>query len=75
MEFPVYKMPRWKNVGLTIVEKVKAFVFEAGKVIVAISIILWVLASYGPGNAMENAEQNCTNKKHRKQNLTDSRNR
>jgi len=57
MEFPVYKMPRWKNVGITIIEKVKAFVFEAGKIIVAISIILWVLASYGPGNAMQNAEQ------------------
>ncbi|MDQ3290071.1 MAG: ferrous iron transporter B, partial [Bacteroidota bacterium] len=57
MEFPVYKMPRWKNVGLTIVEKVKAFVFEAGKVIIAISIILWVLASYGPGNRIAQAEQ------------------
>ncbi|MER2999421.1 ferrous iron transport protein B [Pontibacter populi] len=57
MEFPVYKMPRWNNVGLTIVEKVKAFIFEAGKVIVAISIILWVLASYGPGNSFEAAEQ------------------
>ncbi|GEO03031.1 ferrous iron transport protein B [Adhaeribacter aerolatus] len=56
MEFPVYKMPRWKNVGLTIIEKVKAFVFEAGKVIVAISVILWVMASYGPGNAFEAAE-------------------
>jgi ferrous iron transport protein B len=57
MEFPVYKMPRWKNVGITIVEKVKAFVFEAGKVIIAISIILWVMASYGPGQALEQAEQ------------------
>lgn len=57
MEFPTYKMPRWKNVGLTIVEKVKAFVFEAGKIIVAISIILWVLASYGPGDGFERAEQ------------------
>lgn len=57
MEFPVYKMPRWKNVGLTIIEKSKTFVLEAGKVIVAISIILWVLASYGPGNNFEVAEQ------------------
>ncbi len=57
MEFPVYKMPRWKNVGLTIVEKSKTFVLEAGKVIVAISIILWVLASYGPGDNFEIAEQ------------------
>lgn len=57
MEFPVYRWPRWKNVGLTILEKVKAFVFQAGKVIVAISVILWVLASYGPGNALGQAEQ------------------
>jgi ferrous iron transport protein B len=57
MEFPVYRMPRWKNVGLTIVEKVKVFVWEAGKVIMAISIILWVLASYGPGEGMEQAEE------------------
>ncbi|WP_086594323.1 ferrous iron transport protein B [Hymenobacter crusticola] len=56
MEFPVYRWPRWKNVGITIIEKVKTFVFQAGKVIVAISVILWVLASYGPGNALEQAE-------------------
>ncbi|RZL15668.1 MAG: ferrous iron transport protein B, partial [Hymenobacter sp.] len=55
MEFPVYRWPRWKNVGLTIVEKVKAFVWQAGKVIVAISVLLWVLASYGPGNRQEEA--------------------
>ncbi len=56
MEFPTYKMPRWKNVGITLVEKVKAFVFEAGKVILAISVVLWVLASYGPSNKMAIAE-------------------
>jgi ferrous iron transport protein B len=56
MEFPVYRWPRWKNVGLTIVEKVKAFIFQAGKVIVAISVLLWVLASYGPGNRQDKAE-------------------
>lgn len=56
MELPTYKMPRWNHVGLTIVEKVRAFVWEAGKIIVAISIVLWVLSSYGPGNQMEEAE-------------------
>ncbi|MBC6610214.1 ferrous iron transport protein B [Hymenobacter sp. BT507] len=56
MEFPVYRWPRWKNVGITIVEKVKTFVFQAGKVIVAISVILWVLASYGPGDQLAQAE-------------------
>lgn len=48
MELPVYHMPRWNNVLLTMYEKVKTFVLEAGKIIIAISIILWVLASYGP---------------------------
>ena len=58
MEFPPYKVPRWKNVGITIVEKVKTFVLEAGKVIIAISIILWVLATYGPSASMKAAQEN-----------------
>jgi ferrous iron transport protein B len=53
MELPVYRMPRWNNVGITMYESVKTFVTEAGKVIVAVSIILWVLASYGPSNKFE----------------------
>ncbi|MBX2913881.1 MAG: ferrous iron transport protein B [Cyclobacteriaceae bacterium] len=57
MEMPTYRKPKWSNVGYTIIEKTKSFVFEAGKVILAISIVLWVLASYGPGQAMQNAEQ------------------
>lgn len=52
MELPVYRMPRWSNVLMTMYEKVKTFVIEAGKVIVAISIILWVMASYGPPKRM-----------------------
>jgi len=55
MELPTYRIPKWSNVGYTILEKTKAFVFEAGKVIMAISVILWVLASYGPGDAVKNA--------------------
>lgn len=58
MELPTYRVPRWPNVGYTIVEKTKAFVFEAGKVIMAISIVLWVLASYGPGDRIEHAREN-----------------
>jgi len=50
MELPVYRMPRWSNVLFTMYEKSKTFVFEAGKVIIAISIILWVMASYGPSD-------------------------
>lgn len=48
MELPAYRWPKWSNVGFTLVEKTKAFVFEAGKIILAISIVLWVLASYSP---------------------------
>ncbi|MBB3698398.1 ferrous iron transport protein B [Flammeovirga yaeyamensis] len=56
MELPSYKMPHWKNVGLTVTEKVKTFIIEAGKVIMMVSIVLWALASYGPGDSIENAE-------------------
>lgn len=57
MELPVYRMPRWKNVLFTMYEKSKTFVFEAGKVIIAISVILWVMAAYGPGDRFENIEK------------------
>ena len=55
IELPNYKPPIWKNVLLTVKEKVTSFVVEAGKIIVLISIILWFLASYGPGNSMAEA--------------------
>ncbi|MBS1682273.1 MAG: ferrous iron transport protein B [Bacteroidetes bacterium] len=57
MEMPTYKMPKWSNVGYQIIEKTKAFVFEAGKIILAISIVLYVLASYGPADVMSAADQ------------------
>ena len=50
IEMPNYKLPLFKNVGITVIEKTKSFVLGAGKIILAISIILWVLASYGPGD-------------------------
>src|SRR5690606_13092840 len=56
IEMPNYKLPMAKNVALNVVEKTKAFVLGAGKIIMAISIILWVLASYGPGEEFNNAE-------------------
>src|SRR5690554_604786 len=57
MELPVYRSPRWKNIFLIMYDKVKTFVFEVGKIIVAISIVLWVSASYGPADRMERIEQ------------------
>lgn len=55
LELPQYKMPRWKNVLITLWEKVRLFIWEAGKVIMAISVILWVLASYGPPQRIKTA--------------------
>jgi ferrous iron transport protein B len=52
LELPVYRGARWKNVFYTMVEKAKVFVFEAGKVIMVISLLLWVLSSYGPKQKM-----------------------
>lgn len=57
LQLPPYRLPVWRNVWLTIWEKVTAFITEAGKIIMIISIILWVLASYGPPVAMEEAEK------------------
>lgn len=54
MELPVYRMPRWNNVLHTMYDRAKTFVIQAGKVIIAVSVILWVLASFGPGNKMDN---------------------
>jgi ferrous iron transport protein B len=52
LELPVYRGPRWKNVIVTMVQKAKIFVFDAGKVIMVISLILWGLSTYGPPKKM-----------------------
>jgi ferrous iron transport protein B len=57
MELPVYRMPRWNNVLLTMFDRAKTFVLEAGKVIIAVSVILWVLSSYGPGDTFKQIEK------------------
>ncbi len=57
MEMPTYKVPDWKTVGLTIFEKVKVFLIDAGKIIVAISIVLWGLSSYGPSDKFQKIEE------------------
>ena len=54
LELPMYRAPRWKNVGITMLEKAKIFVTDAGKVIMIISLLLWFLSSYGPGDQIAN---------------------
>jgi ferrous iron transport protein B len=50
LELPVYRSPRWKNIGITMIEKAKIFVTDAGRVIILISLLLWFLSSYGPAS-------------------------
>lgn len=52
LELPVYRAPRWKNVLITMINKAKIFVVDAGRVIMVISLILWALSSYGPPKKM-----------------------
>ena len=61
MEMPSYKIPDYKTVIYTIIEKVKVFLFDAGKIIIAISIVLWVLSSYAPSGAFDRIEQEYAN--------------
>lgn len=53
MELPVYRAPRWKNVGITMIEKGKIFIRDVGKVIIVLSLILWALATFGPPKQMK----------------------
>lgn len=55
LELPEYRPPVWRNVATTVWQKVRAFIVEAGKVIFVISLVLWILATYGPPGAMEEA--------------------
>jgi ferrous iron transport protein B len=57
VEMPNYKLPLFKNVAINVIEKTKSFVFGAGKIILAISIILWFLGSHGPKSTFGNAEK------------------
>lgn len=57
IEMPNYKLPLFKNVAINVIEKTKSFVFGAGKIILAISVILWFLGSHGPNSTFKNAEK------------------
>jgi len=57
LELPTYRSPRWGNVFQTMINKAKIFVFDAGKVIMIISLVLWALSSFGPGDRMKKVAQ------------------
>jgi len=57
LELPLYKQPRWNNILVTMFDKAKVFVFDAGKVIMIISLLLWGLSSFGPGEKRDEINQ------------------
>ena len=57
LELPIYRGPRWNNVVVTMINKARIFVVDAGKVIMVISLILWALSSFGPSRRAEVAAQ------------------
>ena len=60
LELPMYRAPRWKNIGMTMIQKAGIFVRDAGKVIIVISLLLWFLSSYGPSERMQKVEASHT---------------
>ena len=57
LELPVYRSPRWKNMAVTMVQKARIFVLDAGRVIMVISLLLWALSSFGPTRKMKAVEE------------------
>lgn len=57
LELPAYRSPRWSNILPTMISKARIFVLDAGKVIMIISLVLWGLCSFGPGNTMQKVSQ------------------
>lgn len=51
MELPPYRMPSLRSILLTVRERSWLFVKNAGTVILAITVVLWFLASYPKGGA------------------------
>ncbi len=60
MELPVYRKPQWQTVAMLVFDKVKVFLFDAGKIILAISVVLWFLTTHAPSNGFENLEKKYT---------------
>ncbi len=61
MELPVYRIPQWQTVGMLVFDKVKVFLFDAGKIILAISVVLWFLTSHAPSNSFDVIETKYSN--------------
>lgn len=62
IELPSYKIPFWKNLVINVWNKVKIFITDAGKIIFAISIILWYLSTHTFPSVQEKLNQKYSQK-------------
>lgn len=53
LELPTYRSPRWRNIIPIMISKARIFIVDAGKIIMIISLVLWALCSFGPGDRMK----------------------
>lgn len=60
MELPVYRKPQWQTVAMLVFDKVKVFLFDAGKIILAISVVLWFLTTHSPSGEFQRIEKEYT---------------
>ncbi|WP_185861180.1 ferrous iron transport protein B [Blattabacterium cuenoti] len=54
MEIPTYKIPMFKNILITLWINLKSFVINAGKMILLINVLIWVLGTFGPSENISN---------------------
>ncbi len=43
MELPPYRLPGWRSIGNRLLDRTKVFLRRAGKIILAVTVVLWVL--------------------------------
>lgn len=57
MELPPYRLPKFKNLFLAMLNKAKIFLKKAGTIILAVSIAIWVLMTFPQVNGVSSVEQ------------------
>ncbi|WP_235610884.1 ferrous iron transport protein B [Blattabacterium clevelandi] len=54
MEMPTYKYPIFINIWIPLWINIKSFIFNTGKMILLVNVLIWVLGSFGPSKELSN---------------------
>src|SRR5574343_485150 len=55
LELPSYRLPHWKPLARRVLQSCKAFIYRAGPVIFAVSVVLWALGYFPQGSNLEHS--------------------